>query len=234
MTINEIYNLSYKDAVKQGSAVMVIKGHNCVLVDFKDYFGYSMLVFNNGRHIYYADDFELDHRKTAKEKGQEGLKAYYIRALNRRLFTDEELMGEIKSYDEYCRKDYFLRNYWIQRYDHKSAIVCGERSKTALRKARSKLPYYNPVSLCYVADKEIVGMSIKFQDHLMQEYRKLQKSEEGFREMIRYELENHEACITCEYGDALYALGLEFDRLEGWQQKIVKDELRYQICKAVE
>ena len=47
--------------------------------------------------------------------------------------------------------------------------------------------------------------------------------------MVRKELANHEACITCDYTDALTALGLSFERLTDEKQKIVKEELRRQI-----
>ena len=47
--------------------------------------------------------------------------------------------------------------------------------------------------------------------------------------MVRKELANHEACITCDYTDALNALGLTFEGLKEEKQKIVKEELKRQI-----
>ena len=47
--------------------------------------------------------------------------------------------------------------------------------------------------------------------------------------MVSRELANHEACITCDYTDALDALGLRFDELTEAQQEIVKKELDRQI-----
>ena len=47
--------------------------------------------------------------------------------------------------------------------------------------------------------------------------------------MISRELANHEACITCDYTDALDALGFRFEELTEAQQKIVKKELNRQI-----
>lgn len=57
----------------------------------------------------------------------------------------------------------------------------------------------------------------------------LKKNDETFREMISSELANHEACITCDYTDALESLGLNFNKLTESQQKIVKEELGKQI-----
>lgn len=48
--------------------------------------------------------------------------------------------------------------------------------------------------------------------------------------MISRELSNHEACYTGDYTDALNALGLIFENLTRTQQKIVKEELKKQIC----
>ena len=53
---------------------------------------------------------------------------------------------------------------------------------------------------------------------------------DGFiKEMFLYELANHEACITCDYTEALNALGMEYGRLTDEQRKIVKEELKKQI-----
>lgn len=46
---------------------------------------------------------------------------------------------------------------------------------------------------------------------------------------VSRELANHEACITCDYTDALGALGMVFEELTEIQQNIVKQELNRQI-----
>lgn len=64
---------------------------------------------------------------------------------------------------------------------------------------------------------------------LEESFEKLKASNETFKEMVSCELANHEACITCDYTDALYALGLRFEELTEEKQKIVKEELKKQI-----
>ena len=65
--------------------------------------------------------------------------------------------------------------------------------------------------------------------HIQEEYEKLQENDNAFREMVSRELANHEACITCDYTEALSSLGITFDSLSVNRKKIVKEELRKQM-----
>lgn len=114
--IDNIEALTYSEAKKIASDEMIIKGHNCLFVDLEEYFGYSVLVFKNQKHIYSANDYALYY----KSEGRKLLKKYYVQILNIKLFTDEELMQDVSSYDDYRLKNYFLRNYWIKRFDYLS------------------------------------------------------------------------------------------------------------------
>lgn len=229
--IQEIENLTYDEAAEMALEKLDIKGHGCFLVDFGGYFGYSILVFHSGKHIHYANDYELHHHHLVKESGREALRAYYINEMERKLFTDEELLGPIGSYDEYRRKNDFLRNYWIMRYDYKTSFFIGtDKEREAYYNDMIKqFPYYNPVSFCYVADKNIITQEQEYMKHIQEEYEKLQENDNAFREMVSRELANHEACITCDYTEALSSLGITFDSLSTDRQKIVKEELRKQI-----
>ena len=229
--IREIENLTYDEAAEIALEKLNIKGHDCFLVDFGGYFDYSILVFHSGKHIHYANDYELHHHYLVKESGREALREYYTNEMERKLFTDEELMGPISSYDEYRRKNDFLRNYWIMRYDYKTSFFIGsdkEREKY-YNDMIKQFPYYNPVSFCYVADKNIIAQEQEYLEHIQEEYEKLKDNDDAFREMVSRELANHEACITCDYTDALDALGLSFEKLTDEKQKIVKEELRRQV-----
>lgn len=210
---------------------LTIKEHDCYIVDFGDYFGYSILVFKNGKHIYFANDYELHHRHLVKEKGKEALRQYYIDTLNNKLFTDSELMENVSSYDEYQRKDRFLRSYYIMRYDHVSAFCIGNEQEKELENKKKTYKYYNPVSFCYMkeSEKDVISTQRKISNHLDESYKNLAESANGFREMIASELANHEACITYSYVEALAALGMKFDELSEEKQKIVKEELIKQI-----
>ena len=227
--IDEIRALTIKETRQMAIETMEIKEHECVFVDFGGYFGYSVLVFKNGKHIHYADDFELHHGHIVKEKGKEALKQWYIESLNRKLYTDAELLEEVTSYDEYEKKSYFLRNYYIMRYDYVSIFGIGEEAKREFEEARKTYTIYNPVSFCYVKDKSIVDTQAKYLNHLEEAYNRLKDNTETFREMVSRELANHEACITCDYTDALNALRLKFENLTEDKQQIVMEELRKQM-----
>lgn len=227
MTISEIQNLTYDEA-KQMAEEMEIKGHSCFFVEFDDRFGYSVLVFKNRRHIYYANDYELHNEYIVKESGKEGLKQLYIKELNNKLFTDEELMGEVLTYAEYDKKCYFLRNYYIMRYDCISIWGIGKEEQERFDKARKTLTVYNPISFCYVADENIVKTQKEILLHLENEFIKLKNNDDEFRKMVAYQLANHEACITGSYEDALGALGIAFESLSEEKQKIVLQELNKQ------
>lgn len=227
--IDMIRALTFEDAKELEIESMEIKEHECFFVDFGGYFGYSVLVFKNGKHVHYADDFELHHSYIVKESGKDGLKQWYIESLNRKLFTDIELMETVANYDEYERKNYFLRNYYIMRFDYISIFGIGEKEKKSFEKSRRIYTVYNPVSFCYVKNENIVETQTKILKHLEKSFKELKENEETFREMISYELANHEACITCDYTEALEALDLSFNKLTELQQKIVKEELKKQI-----
>ena len=231
MNITEIESLTYAEAAEMALEKLNIKGHDCFLVDFGGYFGYSILVFHSGKHVYHANDYELHHHYIVEKSGREALRDYYIREMNKKLYTDKEMMEEIKTYDEYENKNHFLRNYYIMRYDHESIFFIGtdaEREKRR-KEIEKKFPYYNPVSFCYVADPEIITTQEKYLAHLREAYNNLKGNNDTFREMVRKELVNHEACITGDYTDALAALGMSFDELEVEKKKIVKEELKKQV-----
>ena len=59
--IHRIEALSEHEAQTMALDTEAIKAHSVYFVDFGGYFGYSCLVFRNGHHIYYANDYELHH-----------------------------------------------------------------------------------------------------------------------------------------------------------------------------
>lgn len=233
--IDIIRALTAEEAKQMAIETIKIKDHECIFVDFGGYFGYSVLVFKNGKHVHYADDFELHHGYIVKESGKEALKQWYIDTLRRKLYTDAELLEDVKTYDEYEKKNYFLRNYYIMRYDYVSIFGIGEEAQKAFDEARKTYTIYNPVSFCYVKDENIVKTQSEILKHLEESFEKLKSSDETFREMVSRELANHEACITCDYEDALDALRMKFEDLTEEKQKIVKEEFKKQIhsyCEA--
>lgn len=229
MTITEIENLKYEDAQAIALETIITKEHDCIFANLGDDFGYSVLVFKNGKHIYYANDYELHHSYLIEESGIEALRKYYIKKLNEKLYTDTELLEVVKTYHEYKKKDYFLRNYWIMRFDNLSIFGIGKEAQKEFDNKKSDFPFYNPISFCYMKDKNIVDISRKFSKHLEESYKTLKENTEEFRKMISYELANHEACVTCDYRSTLDALGMKFEELTEEKKKIVKEELNKQI-----
>lgn len=223
--IDMIEALTIEEAKSIALEVIEIKEHECVFVDFEGYFGYSVLVFKNGKHIYYADDFELHH----SHMGKETLKQWYIDTLNRKLFIDAELLEDVKTYDEYKNKINYLRNYYILRYDFVSMFAINEEERKAIEEGKKTHPFFNPISYCYVADKYIIEMQSKYLNHLKRAFNQLKNNMETFREMVSYQLANYEACISYRYEDALDALGMKFEDLTEEKQKVVKEELEKQI-----
>ena len=85
-TIRDIEALTEAQAAAKAIEVTEIKGHQIYFVDFGGYFGYSVLVFADGHHIKYADDYELHH----KDKSRDELRVFYLDSLSRKLFTADE------------------------------------------------------------------------------------------------------------------------------------------------
>lgn len=227
MNIRQIESLTYEEAEKKGEKI-TIKGHDCFWVNLGVSFGYSILVFKNKRQIYYANDYELLHTGFVKENGVDALKQYYIQKMSQILFTDEELLKEVTSYDEYTRKDYFLRNYWIMRYDYLSCCFF-EKEEEKFREGKKTHPYFVPMCMCYVKNETIQNKSAEYDSIMKNSYRNLMKYPEHFRTIIATELDNHEACITCSADETLDALKISFDKLTPEQQKIVQEELKKQM-----
>ncbi len=233
MNILEIEKLTYESALEIALETMEIKEHQVILTDLGGYYGYSALVFKNGKHVYYANDYQLHHEHMVREKGRDALRKWYINSMKNKLFTDAELMGDISSYAEYQRKEKFLRNYYIMRHEYVSimlAIDAEEQKK--LKNAKKEFPFYNPVSFCYVKDKSIVAAQKDILLHLLSCLQKLQEDNGKFREMVAFELANHEAGVTCSWNEALRALGISYETIDREKQRIVREELGKLMDKA--
>ncbi len=224
-----IENITLKQAIEIAEETKIIKDHTVIFADLKKHMdsrlGYSALVFKNGRHIHYANVYELNWEYFVREHGRESLNRHFTEILNDQLYTDEELMSGIKDYMEYQLKNYFLRNYWIMRYDYIS-IYDKEEMKN-----KGKATVYDPISFCYVCDVSIVEDQTKLLKNIESEYKKLTENDNAFRHMVRSELYNHEACVTGEYTEALASLGFKYENLTDSRKKIVDEELHKQIYK---
>lgn len=206
--IDMIQALTEPEAAAMALETLTIKEHTVYLVDFGGYFGYSALVFINGHHIYYANDYALHHRFTKynddgtteqAEKSMAELRAWYSKALNCKLFTDEEITGPLKNYNEYRRKREFLHNYYGMREDHVSifGIFRTEAKKEEHRRKTAGM-ILNPVAFAdYPADKrDFVEHHKELLLALEQRAVEMEESYEYLKSAFKYEMHNHEYGIN--------------------------------------
>ena len=119
---------------------VTVKGHQVYFVDFGSYFGYSALVFADGHHIKYADDYELHH--TGKSRDE--LREFYLDSLSKKLFTPEEVKT-VSDYQDKKAKEYYIRNYYGLHRDHISMFFCGpDKEREKLRKKTENM-IFSPV-----------------------------------------------------------------------------------------
>ena len=227
MTIKEIESLTFEKAKSiLGAAEEVeIKGYDCLLIDLGSNFGYSALVFKNGKQICYANDYQLHHNNIVHKQGKAALRQYYLQSLNHKLFTLEEIREGPESYAEYLRMDNFLRNYFHMQYDYRSIFGIDSKKEKGKKKEKEVYPFFSNVSFCYFKQQEIVTLEQQLHQRLFQSLLWLLSQPSMFREMVRSELANHEAGITGGYQEALNSLGLQYSELSDWQANIVHQEL---------
>ena len=202
-TIREIESLTEKDARMFAGEIIpnVKEDYTLYLVDFGGYFGYSCLVFADGHHIYYANDYQLHHSNKTKDE----LRDYYIRKMENTLFTDSEIAAIPKNYDEYHRKAEFLHNYYGMRRDHESIFCIGGEPKD-----RKPNTVYNHVNWSYYDHSDI-----EFVHHHAQLYIALQQAVSKLKDDLEYwigafysEMWNHEYSINWQAEfDTLSAFG---------------------------
>ena len=144
MTIDEIEKLDETTVKAMAKEAIEIKGHIVYLADLGEWFGYSALVFAEGRHIYHANDYAL-HNKGMDEKE---LRDWYVKTMNDKLFTEEELRTPSSNYSERHEKEYYIRNYYPQRREHQS-IFCGSEDAADWYKRDKEHAVYSDVAFAY-------------------------------------------------------------------------------------
>lgn len=223
ITIKDVENMNKNDMAiweAYGEAEhIIIKEHDCYLVDLEGYLGYSILIFKNGRHINYANDYELHHHNRKKEE----LRDLYIKEAKEKLFTESELLDTVKSYREYHNKYRYLMSYWTKQFDCISMWHIGDRNTEEEERISKMFPCRKLFT--YFPDKDLCDKANGIATHLDESMDALILNPDTFLEMVAYELANYEAGYTQDYRDALSALGLEFDNLNEWQKAIVEREL---------
>lgn len=201
-TIRDIEALNENDAIAICEDRQIIKDHSVYFVDFEGYFGYSALVFINGHHVYYANDYELHHSNHAGDRAW--LKNWYIETLNNKLFTEEEIFQPLKDYSEYDRKSYFLHNYYNMRVDYVSMFF--------IRKDEDKPNIsgmiFDPAGFCYVKSADFVKHHSELLEALNSRKAETINDFEYQKNAFLHEMYNHEYGINWQADyDTLSAFG---------------------------
>ena len=191
-SIRDIEALTEKQAAEIALETENFKGHQLYFVDFGGYFGYSVLVFADGHHIKYANDYELHHQGKSREE----LRKFYLKSLSKKLFTENELKT-VASYDDKKAKEYYIRNYYGMRRDYISMFFCGpDEEREKLRKKTEKM-LFSPVFFAYYDKK-----NADFVKHGAELLATLEKAEpqndnaEYWKSAFLYEMFNHEYGIN--------------------------------------
>ena len=206
--IEMIEKLTEQEAQDMALESLNIKEHTVYFVDFGGYFGYSAIVFKNGHHIRYANDYELHHKYG--NPTQEQLRALYIKEMNSKLFTDEEIAEPLKSYNDYTAKSRFLHNYYGMRED--SLSIFGD-FRTADKKAeyerkKKKFPYFSPVAFASFKEKPFVERLNELYEQLEEQREHVADNYEYQKSAFKYEMANHEYHINYQADwDTLSAFG---------------------------
>lgn len=212
-TIDEIEKIDENTAFDLCDECEEIKGHWVYFVDFGGYFGFSVLVFCNGHHIHYANDYALHHRGSewagTKDKTPDELREIYRNKLNNILFTEDEITGPVKDYDDYDRKGYFLRNYYPMREDRVSIfhITHSEEEREEYRKLFVGKTY-DPAACAYFANAEFVKHHMELVEALEKRKAEHADSFDYWRDAFLREMYNHEYGINYQANyDTLSAFG---------------------------
>ena len=203
--IHDIESMTEEAAFIYAEDTAIIKEHDIYFVDFGGYFGFSALVFYDAKHIYYANDYQLHHKKiiwhedgtsTSEDYTKEELKDLYIEALNNKLFTDEELSEPLKSYEEYQRKDYYIRNYYGMRQEYISMFFIGtDEERAKIQELTSKM-YFSPISFSYYCNPEFPEKIERLHKALEEQKADTVNNYEYQKRAFKHEAYNHEYGIS--------------------------------------
>lgn len=216
MTINMIENLTYSQVEELAEEKITVKEHTVFLIDFGGYFGYSAVVFYGDAHIYHVNDYALHH----SDREKSSLKEWYVRSLNNKLFTDEEMYSPLTDYSDYNRRSYYLRNYYAQR---KPYVSCW-RIKSDDEEKENK--YFSAVTFSYYDDLTFVNKLANIAKALEKRKAEMKESYKYWYSAFRYEFSNHECYFSWEDKYAEIAEDLVDGELNEIQEKAFRDAKR--------
>ena len=189
MNIHEIESMTEDDVRAIATERVDMKGHDVYFADLGGNFGYSALVFCEGHHIYYANDYELHHRGRTRDE----LREWYVKWLPEKLFTEDELRETSEDYDELQRKRHFLHNYYPMRRDYISMFHIGKRDPE--EEAEIERRVFSHVGFGYFDDAEFVRHMASLLDALNAANDPLRDYEHA-KNAFKREMFNHEYAIN--------------------------------------
>lgn len=226
MTIDEIQSLDESTVKSMAVEAIDIKGHTVYLADLGGYFGFSALVFAEGRHIYYANDYALHH---GDMKGDaQALRDWYIKTMNGKLFTEDELRTPSDKYSELDKKESFLHNYYPMRREYQS-MFCSLKNAKGWYKRDKESTIFSNVAFAYFKPEDR-----RFVEHLHELYKAFKacnnplRDYEHAKDAFRYQMFNHEYpingqgdydVISCFTRVSYRGDGTEIDQT-GWSDEI--------------
>lgn len=209
--ITDVEKLTEDQAREMSERFLQYKGHNIYFVTFEGGFGYSYLVFKDGAHIYYANDYALHHNNRSRDE----LDKWYNDSIKAKLFDDNDFEKDITSYEDYRKKMEYLTNYYMMRVPYISAfnIFHNDEEEKAFEKSIKNMTY-DPVGFGYVKDSSFVEKHKELYKRLMENYNRKLNDYDYLKSMIIYEMGNHEYqfnnwqgnwdVITACFGDTQY------------------------------
>lgn len=231
MTIHEIESLDENSVKAMAKEAIEIKGHTIYLADLGEYFGYSALVFADGRHIYHANDYALHHSGRTRDE----LRKWYVDTMNGKLFTEEELRTPSKDYAERHMKERYILNYYPQRREYQTSF-CNFKDAADWYKSDKESAVYSGVAFAYFKPSDR-----QFVEHLTELYETFKACNSPLRDYthakdaFKYEMFNHEYpinwqgdfdVISCFTRVKYKGDGTELDQT-GWT-----DEIKRAYCDA--
>lgn len=224
--IKDIEALTESEVKEMDHELYNINDHQVYFVDFEGYFGFSALVFRNGSHLYYANDYELHHKTMSRPE----LVKWYLETMELKLYSDEMIAAPVNDYIDGERKDDYLRNYYPQMcVDKISAfnIFHNDAEQELFRQETADM-IYNQIGFFFTRDKA-------FSDRLNELYRIAQESkkesEDNYNywfEAFKYEMFNHEYAISWEPDTStLSAFGLPYQVGYEYESKAYSKGLNY-------
>ena len=194
MTISEIESLDENQVKEMTKEAIEIKGHTVYLADLGEFFGFSALVFCDGRHIYHANDYALHHSEMKDDL--KALRDWYIKTMNGKLFTEDELRTPSDKYSERDAKAHFIHNYYPRRREHQT-IYCKPEDAAEWYKRDKDNAVFSPIAFAFFKPEDL-----EFVAHLNELYSEFNdcnnplRDYEHAKDAFRFQMFNHEYPIN--------------------------------------